>query len=93
MGSNIVRKNRSINKDGTTHINLTTPTLTIGGTRDGIVRITRIAESYYHQVENIEASAKGKFPIVLLKNAAHHSFMNGTPSKGIQSNDLSTTLS
>jgi len=56
------------------------------------MRITRMAESFFHQGENIEESEKGKFPIVLIKDAAHHSFMNGTPSKGIQENDLSTTL-
>jgi hypothetical protein len=31
------------------------PTLTIGGTKDGIARISRIAESFWHQHENIES--------------------------------------
>ena len=84
MGSALTRDNRSINSDGTTAINMSTPTLTIGGTRDGIMRITRVAESYYHQSDNVQVGQIGQFPIVMLKDVAHHSFMNGTPSKGIQ---------
>jgi len=48
------------------------------------MRITRVAESYYHQSDNVQVGQIGQFPIVMLKDVAHHSFMNGTPSKGIQ---------
>lgn len=54
MGSVLERGNHKINDDGTTHFNFNVPTLTMGGSKDGLMRITRVAESWYHQVENIE---------------------------------------
>jgi len=54
MGSVLERGNHKINDDGTTHFNFKVPTLTMGGSKDGLMRITRVAESWYHQVENIE---------------------------------------
>lgn len=53
MGAAINRDNVSINDDGTSAINYTVPTLTIGGTRDGVTRISRMAEARYHQNLNI----------------------------------------
>ncbi len=43
-----MRGTRSIQDDGTTKFAYPTPTLTIGGTKDGLMRITRISESFYH---------------------------------------------
>ena len=60
MGSTITRDNRSLNSDGFSIMSLTTPTLTIGGVRDGIMRVSRMAESYYHQVNNIELSQQAE---------------------------------
>lgn len=54
MGSVLERGNHKINDDGTTHFKFNVPTLTMGGSKDGLMRITRVAESWYHQVENIE---------------------------------------
>jgi hypothetical protein len=48
MGSVLTRDNHSLNSDGTTHFDYTVPTLTLGGTKDGLSRITRVAEAYYH---------------------------------------------
>ena len=49
MSSALLRDNRSLSEDdGTSHFDMNTPTLTLGGTKDGLMRITRIAESYYH---------------------------------------------
>ena len=48
MGSFITRDQREINSFGATKINYEVPTLTIGGTKDGIARISRIAESFWH---------------------------------------------
>jgi hypothetical protein len=44
--------------------------------RDGLVRITRGAESYYHQVENIHTSQKGKYPVHVLKGLNHASYID-----------------
>ena len=54
MGSVLLRGTRSINDDGTTHIDYDVPTLTLGGTKDGLMRVSRLAESYWHQYDNVE---------------------------------------
>lgn len=56
MGSVLERGTHEINKDGTTHFNFSVPTLTMGGSLDGLMRITRVGESWFHQIENIEAA-------------------------------------
>lgn len=56
MGSALMRDHHELNADGTTHFNYPVPTLTLGGTKDGLMRVSRMAEAYYHQVENIEAA-------------------------------------
>lgn len=48
MGAVLTRDKHSLNDDGTTHWNYPVPTLTIGGTKDGLMRTTRVAESYWH---------------------------------------------
>lgn len=48
MGSTMLRTNRSINDDdGKSNYNYTVPTLTIGGTKDGLMRMTRVTENYW----------------------------------------------
>jgi hypothetical protein len=46
MGSVLARDDHSLNADGTTHFDFPVPTLTMGGTKDGLMRITRMAEAY-----------------------------------------------
>lgn len=53
MGSVLTRDQRSINDDGTTQYDYNVPTLTIGGTKDGLMRISRVAESFWHSHINI----------------------------------------
>jgi hypothetical protein len=49
MGSVLNRDKIEIQSDGTSKLNkYNYPTLTIGGTKDGITRISRVAESYWH---------------------------------------------
>jgi hypothetical protein len=55
MGNSLKRDKHSIQADGSTLFNYKVPTLTIGGTRDGFTRISRVAESYWHQVKNINS--------------------------------------
>ena len=56
MGSTLTREHRSIQSDGTSFYDYPVPTLTIGGTKDGLMRISRIAESFWHSTENINES-------------------------------------
>ncbi len=55
MGSTLTREHRSIQPDGTTFFDYPVPTLTIGGTKDGLMRISRIAESFWHSQENVNS--------------------------------------
>ena len=48
MGAGIQRSNHKINDDGTTHFDFDVPTLTINGTKDGLYRVTRVAEGWWH---------------------------------------------
>lgn len=89
MSSVLLRDRRSLSKDdGTTHFDYKTPTLTIGGSKDGLMRITRVAESYWHQVTNIAASQATLFPVEVLKGVAHYQFAGGVPPDFVQKNDL-----
>jgi hypothetical protein len=71
MGSTLTRGNRSILDDGTSEYNYGVPTITIGGTKDGLMRITRIAESFWHSEININETQKGLFPVVAFEGVSH----------------------
>jgi len=88
MSSVLLRNTRSIQQDGSTKFFYPTPTLTIGGTKDGLMRITRIAESYYHQVENITPIQEDMFPISVLEGVSHSDFASGVPPTYVQHHDL-----
>lgn len=68
---------------------LDVPTLTLSGELDGLLRISRGAESYWHGEVNIDASQKGKFPVVALEGLSHARFMDSTmiPS-AVKSGDI-----
>jgi len=52
MGGGILRKYRTnVNETGNTSFG-SIPTLTISGTKDGLYRISRGAEGYFHGVQN-----------------------------------------
>jgi len=55
-GSVLLRNTRSIQNDGTTKFDFDVPTLTLNGELDGLLRISRGAESYWHQKINIDKS-------------------------------------
>ena len=93
MGSVLTRDNHTLNADGTTHFNYSVPTLTLGGTKDGLMRISRMAEAYYHQIENIEKAQAGMFPVFALEGASHMSFMAGTPPGLVMKRDLRPEIS
>jgi pimeloyl-ACP methyl ester carboxylesterase len=78
MGGGITReKYVNNNSTGLTEINMI-PTLSIHGTKDGLYRISRSAEGYYHQVENIAPKYKDKFPVVIVHGGSHGTFMDQT---------------
>jgi hypothetical protein len=88
MGSVLTRDKRSIQADGTTHYDYPVPTLTIGGTKDGLMRISRVAESYWHSYNNIESAQKDLFPVVALDGVSHMGFMSGVAPKAVAKRDL-----
>jgi pimeloyl-ACP methyl ester carboxylesterase len=90
MGSVLLRGKHELMSDGATEFpDYHVPTLTIGGTKDGLMRITRVAEAYYHSVDNINAAQQYKFPVLALEGIAHHSFLSGpTYPSHIENNDL-----
>ena len=88
MGSVLTRGKRDIKADGTTHYNYDVPTLTIGGTKDGLMRVSRIAESYWHSYNNIEDAQKNLFPVVALDGVSHMGFMSGEAPKAVAERDL-----
>jgi hypothetical protein len=88
MGSVLTRDNRSIQSDGTSKYNYNVPTLTIGGTKDGLMRISRVAESFWHSHDNITPSQKDLFPVVALEGVSHAQFMSGVPPSAVKNRDL-----
>lgn len=88
MGSVLTRNNFSINDDGTSSINYPVPTLTLGGTKDGLLRVSRVAESYWHQYTNVQASQANMFPIVALEGSSHMSYMTGEAPSAVKKRDL-----
>jgi len=88
MGSVLLRDSHSINEDGTTHWDYDVPTLTLGGTKDGLMRVSRLAEAYWHQYTNVEDSQKGMFPIYALEGSSHMSYMTGDAPKAVMKKDL-----
>lgn len=76
MGGSISRVERHNDElTGLTVIDRQPPTLSLAGTTDGLYRISRNAEAYFHQVININPAQKGNYPVVVLKGVSHLSFM------------------
>lgn len=95
MGSALLRDKRTIAESGSTLFKEDyTPTLTLLGSKDGLLRISRGAEAFWHQEENIDESQKGKFPVVVVDKGSHSSFMDRTmdlPSH-VKENDLNPEI-
>ena len=54
IGAAPIRDAVHINKDGTSKLDFNIPTLSISGELDGLMRVSRVAESFYHTYHNIE---------------------------------------
>lgn len=77
MGGGILRKYRSNNNDtGLTHFDVPIPTMTLAGTKDGLYRVSRAAEGYWHGNENVETDQKDRYPVALVEGGSHGSFMD-----------------
>jgi len=82
MGSYIQRKHRNESYP--------VPTLTIGGELDGLTRVTRIMEEYYHRISeapDITVATKS-FPVIVIEGMNHFQFASGSPPEHVRNNDL-----
>jgi len=79
MAANLRLKNIHINDQGKSELDWKIPSLTIFGDTDGLERISRAVVSQWHQIDNIDPSQAGQFPVVVLNGVAHHSFMGDAP--------------
>ena len=71
------------------------PTLTIGGELDGLSRVTRIMEAYYHQVLNAadQNTALMNFPVIVVNGMSHFQFASGSPPLLVKLRDLKPEIS
>ena len=68
--------------------------LTVGGELYGMCRVTRMAEAFYKQQTNLQASEQmDKFPVVILEGINHAQFISGKPNSFIEKNDLRSEVS
>jgi len=56
MASTLLRANRELTKEGKTKFNIGIPTMTLSGTKDGLMRCSRVAETYWHVKHNLDDS-------------------------------------
>ena len=65
------------------------PTLTMSGTLDGLYRVTRQSESYYHYVQHPPpGQAPIDFPVVVFEGMSHMQFASGPLPLAVRLNDL-----
>ena len=86
LGSFLSRKNR---------VKFSVPSLTIGGGRDGLVRITRIMESYYHKILHSSLPFNDTCrhqSVVVLQQVTHAQFADGSAPIGIKGVDFKPTI-
>ena len=70
------------------------PTLTIGGELDGLTRITRIMEAYYHQVLKVDnQNSSSMFPVIVINGMTHFQFASGAPPELVKLRDLRPEIS
>ena len=71
------------------------PTLTIGGELDGLTRVTRIMEAYYHQILNAanQSTALMNFPVIVVNGMTHFQYASGSPPLLVKLHDLKPEIS
>lgn len=50
--------------------------MSVGGTKDGLMRISRMSESFWHTNINIDKSQYQMFPTVAFEGVSHSQFMD-----------------
>lgn len=90
MGSVLTRNRRSINKEGYSEFDYATPTMAINGTKDGLLRISRTAESYWHTNVNVSPAQYTGFPTIAFEGISHAQFLNESANipKNVSNHDL-----
>lgn len=83
MGSTLLRKYRN----GSVADNYPVPTMMMSGTLDGLFRVTRQAESFYHYVTD-HTKPVAEFPVTVFEGVAHWSFGSGPAPGLVHSHDL-----
>jgi len=83
----------NLNDRGKTIVQYTVPTLTIGGTLDGLARITRIAAAFwYQQINSSQPSDIDNFPVVAIDGASHMQFASGEATSYVADFDLTPKI-
>ena len=74
-----------------------TPTLTVSGELDGLSRITRLAESYYHQIRSprgvFTRNTTTDYPITVVMGMSHMQFASGLAPPTVKHYDLQPEIS
>ena len=69
-------------------------TLTIGGEVDGVCRVTRIMEEYYHRVQTAsDNKAVSSFPVVVVRGMSHFQFASGDMPGAMKEKDFRPEIS
>ena len=70
------------------------PTITMGGELDGVIRVTRLMESYYHYILNpYPGNEPNLFPVVVIPGMSHMQFASGSPPFLVKVKDLKPEIS
>ena len=69
------------------------PTLTLGGELDGLCRVTRIMEAYYHYISNPSKKLTTSFPVIVIQGMSHMQFASGEPPIIVKERDLKPEIS
>ena len=65
------------------------PILTLDGTLDGLLRVSRQAEAWWHQVHRAPSiNASDSQPLILLEGLNHWSISSGLPPSNVKAHDL-----
>jgi hypothetical protein len=86
MGAGLDRKYRDESK-----IPFPVPTLTLAAELDGLYRVTRVAETYYHlfMKPGVDVVTNLKeFPVIVLRGQSHMQFAKAAPPSNVVKDDL-----